>query len=88
MITAVVLAVSSPSPSKKNPTPTFEKHGLIGIDEYRALAKYQTNNQVRFAWWTAEEEGLLGAEVSIPMLSRPIIQRAKNVSEHPAYAIH
>ncbi|EMR61784.1 putative aminopeptidase y protein [Eutypa lata UCREL1] len=28
----------------------------------KALAKYRTNNQVRFAWWTAEEEGLLGAE--------------------------
>ncbi|KAI1778124.1 Zn-dependent exopeptidase [Hypoxylon cercidicola] len=28
----------------------------------KALAKWRTNNQVRFAWWTAEEEGLLGAE--------------------------
>ncbi|KAI0885462.1 Zn-dependent exopeptidase [Annulohypoxylon maeteangense] len=28
----------------------------------KALAKYTTDNQVRFAWWTAEEEGLLGAE--------------------------
>ncbi|KAI1105330.1 Zn-dependent exopeptidase [Jackrogersella minutella] len=28
----------------------------------KALAKWGTNNQVRFAWWTAEEEGLLGSE--------------------------
>ncbi|KAI1500778.1 leucine aminopeptidase [Biscogniauxia marginata] len=27
----------------------------------KQLAKSITNNQVRFAWWTAEEEGLLGA---------------------------
>ncbi|KAI1487969.1 leucine aminopeptidase [Biscogniauxia mediterranea] len=27
----------------------------------KQLAKSVTNNQVRFAWWTAEEEGLLGA---------------------------
>lgn len=26
------------------------------------LAKYQVNSRVRFAWWTAEEEGLLGSE--------------------------
>ncbi|KAI1765113.1 Zn-dependent exopeptidase [Hypoxylon sp. FL1150] len=34
--------------------------GLLTIA--KALAKWRTNNQVRFAWWTAEEEGLLGAE--------------------------
>ncbi|KAI0397998.1 aminopeptidase Y [Xylariaceae sp. FL0594] len=28
----------------------------------KALAKWRTNNQVKFAWWTAEEQGLLGAE--------------------------
>ncbi|KAJ3568125.1 hypothetical protein NPX13_g6529 [Xylaria arbuscula] len=28
----------------------------------KALSKYRTNAQVKFAWWTAEEEGLLGAE--------------------------
>lgn len=27
-----------------------------------ALSKWRTNSQVKFAWWTAEEEGLLGAE--------------------------
>ncbi|KAI1429062.1 hypothetical protein F5Y12DRAFT_590139 [Xylaria sp. FL1777] len=28
----------------------------------KALSKWQTNSQVKFAWWTAEEEGLLGSE--------------------------
>ncbi|KAI1810379.1 aminopeptidase Y [Poronia punctata] len=28
----------------------------------KALAKWRTNNQIKFAWWTAEEQGLLGAE--------------------------
>lgn len=28
----------------------------------KALSKWRTNAQVKFAWWTAEEEGLLGAE--------------------------
>lgn len=28
----------------------------------KALSKWRTNSQVKFAWWTAEEEGLLGAE--------------------------
>ncbi|KAH9906735.1 Zn-dependent exopeptidase [Xylariomycetidae sp. FL2044] len=34
--------------------------GLLTVA--KALSKWKTNNQVRFAWWTAEEEGLLGAE--------------------------
>ncbi|KAI1085000.1 Zn-dependent exopeptidase [Whalleya microplaca] len=34
--------------------------GLLTIA--KALAQWRTTNQVRFAWWTAEEEGLLGAE--------------------------
>ncbi|KAI2467526.1 Zn-dependent exopeptidase [Annulohypoxylon bovei var. microspora] len=34
--------------------------GLLTIA--KALSKYRTENQVRFAWWTAEEEGLLGSE--------------------------
>ncbi|KAI1270288.1 hypothetical protein F5Y18DRAFT_9207 [Xylariaceae sp. FL1019] len=28
----------------------------------KALSKFRTNNQIKFGWWTAEEEGLLGAE--------------------------
>ncbi|KAI1389982.1 Zn-dependent exopeptidase [Hypoxylon trugodes] len=34
--------------------------GLLTIA--KRLAAWKTNNQVRFAWWTAEEEGLLGSE--------------------------
>ncbi|KAI8966542.1 Zn-dependent exopeptidase [Daldinia sp. FL1419] len=34
--------------------------GLLTIA--KQLARWRTNNQVRFAWWTAEEEGLLGSE--------------------------
>ncbi|KAI1462637.1 Zn-dependent exopeptidase [Annulohypoxylon moriforme] len=34
--------------------------GLLTIA--KALAQFDTGNQVRFAWWTAEEEGLLGSE--------------------------
>ncbi|KAI1142505.1 Zn-dependent exopeptidase [Hypoxylon sp. FL0543] len=33
--------------------------GLLTIA--KQLAKWSTTNQVRFAWWTAEEEGLLGS---------------------------
>ncbi|XDG04363.1 hypothetical protein ABKA04_003978 [Annulohypoxylon sp. FPYF3050] len=34
--------------------------GLLTIA--KALSQYDVVNQVRFAWWTAEEEGLLGSE--------------------------
>ncbi|KAI0842550.1 Zn-dependent exopeptidase [Hypoxylon sp. FL0890] len=34
--------------------------GLLTIA--KQLANWKTNNQVRFAWWTAEEEGLLGSD--------------------------
>lgn len=34
--------------------------GLLTIA--KQLSRWRTNNQVRFAWWTAEEEGLLGSE--------------------------
>ncbi|KAI0458875.1 aminopeptidase Y [Xylaria acuta] len=34
--------------------------GLLTVA--KALSKWRTNSQVKFAWWTAEEEGLLGAE--------------------------
>ncbi|KAH7063094.1 hypothetical protein B0J12DRAFT_641385 [Macrophomina phaseolina] len=37
--------------------------GSVGILEVALqLAKYEVNNAVRFAWWSAEEFGLLGAE--------------------------
>ncbi|KAI0015165.1 Zn-dependent exopeptidase [Xylariomycetidae sp. FL0641] len=34
--------------------------GLLAVA--KRLARYSTTNRVRVAWWTAEEEGLLGAE--------------------------
>lgn len=33
------------------------------------LAKYKFNNAVRFAWWTAEEIGLVGAHAYVDSLS-------------------
>jgi aminopeptidase Y len=33
------------------------------------LAKYGVNNCVRFAWWSAEEEGLLGSDYYVSQLS-------------------
>lgn len=36
--------------------------GLISLLEVaKHLSKFKTNNAVRFSWWTAEEEGLLGS---------------------------
>lgn len=44
--------------------------GTIGILEVAIqLAKYSTNNAVRFGWWSGEEEGLLGAEYYVSTLS-------------------
>ncbi|KAJ9645954.1 Leucyl aminopeptidase yscIV [Coniosporium tulheliwenetii] len=37
--------------------------GTVGILEVALqLAKYKTNNAIRFGWWSAEEFGLLGSE--------------------------
>ncbi|CEN61966.1 Putative Aminopeptidase [Aspergillus calidoustus] len=33
------------------------------------LSKYRVNNCVRFAWWAAEEEGLLGSDYYVSVLS-------------------
>ncbi|KAH8832531.1 hypothetical protein DL96DRAFT_1582517 [Flagelloscypha sp. PMI_526] len=33
------------------------------------LAKYKVNNAVRFSWWSAEEDGLLGSEFYVASLS-------------------
>ncbi|KAL3478116.1 hypothetical protein BJX99DRAFT_269503 [Aspergillus californicus] len=34
------------------------------------LTKYSVNNCVRFAWWAAEEEGLLGSDYYVSVLSK------------------
>lgn len=43
--------------------------GGIGILEVATqLAKYNVNNAVRFSWWSAEEEGLIGSRVYVDQL--------------------
>lgn len=43
--------------------------GSAGILEVALrLGRYLTSNKVRFAWWTAEEEGLLGSEYYVATL--------------------
>jgi carboxypeptidase Q len=43
--------------------------GSIGILEVAIqLAQFSANNAVRFAWWSAEEEGLLGSEYYVSNL--------------------
>ncbi|RDL31887.1 Peptide hydrolase [Venustampulla echinocandica] len=44
--------------------------GTIALLEIAVhLAKYKVNNCVRFAWWAAEEEGLLGSDYYVSQLS-------------------
>ncbi|KAI0386856.1 Zn-dependent exopeptidase [Hypomontagnella monticulosa] len=49
--------------------------GLLTIA--KALAKWKTNNQVRFAWWTAEEEGLLGSEHYVNIASPSVLDKIR-----------
>ncbi|KAI0012479.1 Zn-dependent exopeptidase [Xylariaceae sp. FL0662B] len=49
--------------------------GLLTIA--KQLAQWRTNNQVRFAWWTAEEEGLLGAEHYTNITAAPELDRVR-----------
>lgn len=45
--------------------------GGIGILEIAIqLANYTVNNAVRFSWWSAEEEGLIGSNVYVDRLSK------------------
>lgn len=32
------------------------------IELFHAFTKYKANNKVRFAWWAAEENGLVGSK--------------------------
>lgn len=44
--------------------------GSISLLEVaKALTGYTVNNQVRFAWWAAEEEGLLGSDYYVSQLT-------------------
>ncbi|KAI5861187.1 Zn-dependent exopeptidase [Durotheca rogersii] len=49
--------------------------GLLTVA--RELAKWRTNNQVRFAWWTAEEEGLLGSDYYVTTSSDAELDRVR-----------
>lgn len=52
--------------------------GGIGILEIAIqLAKYSVNNAVRFSWWSAEEEGLIGSNVYVNMLSHKDRQKIR-----------
>lgn len=52
--------------------------GGIGILEVAVqLANYTINNAVRFSWWSAEEEGLVGSEVYVDMLSKEERQKIR-----------
>ncbi|KAI1806746.1 Zn-dependent exopeptidase [Daldinia bambusicola] len=49
--------------------------GLLTIA--KQLARWRTNNQVRFAWWTAEEEGLLGSEHYVNVTAAPELDKVR-----------
>ncbi|KAI0179306.1 Zn-dependent exopeptidase [Hypoxylon sp. FL1284] len=49
--------------------------GLLTVA--RALARWRVANQVRFAWWTAEEEGLLGAERYVTSAAPAVLDRLR-----------
>lgn len=52
--------------------------GGIGILEVAIqLANYTVNNAVRFSWWSAEEEGLIGSKVYVDMLSNEERQKIR-----------
>ncbi|KAG6355393.1 hypothetical protein INS49_003355 [Diaporthe citri] len=52
--------------------------GGIGILEVAIqLANYTVNNAVRFSWWSAEEEGLIGSEIYVDMLSEEERQKTR-----------
>ncbi|KAK6220257.1 peptidase family M28 [Colletotrichum tabaci] len=39
------------------------------LELFLALSKYRTNNKIRFAWWGAEERGLVGSRYHVNNLS-------------------
>ena len=52
--------------------------GSIGILEVaEQLTKYKVNNAVRFAWWSAEEAGLLGAADYVSRLSQEELDKIR-----------
>jgi Zn-dependent M28 family amino/carboxypeptidase len=52
--------------------------GSIGILEVAIqLAKFTINNAVRFSWWAAEEEGLLGSAAYVASLSQEELDKIR-----------
>lgn len=52
--------------------------GTISLLEVAsALTHYEVNNAVRFAWWSAEEEGLLGSEAYAKALTQSENQKVR-----------
>lgn len=52
--------------------------GGIGILEVAIqLANYNVNNAVRFSWWSAEEQGLIGSNMYVEMLSEEELQQIR-----------
>jgi Zn-dependent M28 family amino/carboxypeptidase len=52
--------------------------GSIGILEVAIqLSKFSTNNAIRFGWWSAEEEGLLGAEHYVSTLPQSELDKIR-----------
>jgi carboxypeptidase Q len=52
--------------------------GSIGILEVAlALTKFSVKNAVRFSWWAAEEEGLLGAEAYVASLPQSELDKIR-----------
>lgn len=52
--------------------------GSIGILEVAIqLSRFSTNNAIRFGWWSAEEEGLLGAEHYVSTLPQSELDKIR-----------
>ncbi|KXJ90909.1 hypothetical protein Micbo1qcDRAFT_234176 [Microdochium bolleyi] len=49
--------------------------GLLAVA--KALSHWRTNNQVKFAWWAAEEEGLVGAETYVNVTAKEQLDKIR-----------
>ncbi|KAH7025986.1 uncharacterized protein B0I36DRAFT_152300 [Microdochium trichocladiopsis] len=49
--------------------------GLLTVA--KALSNWRTNNQVKFAWWAAEEEGLIGAETFVNVTAKEQLDKIR-----------
>ncbi|KAJ1326503.1 aminopeptidase Y [Microdochium nivale] len=49
--------------------------GLLTVA--KALSHWRTNNQVKFAWWAAEEEGLVGAQTFVNVTAKEQLDKIR-----------